>query len=78
MYQLGGHLVGDWIRLEGGVKILPVTSIFDLDIWGVLATRNPFSHLVMVVLTATFWLKLYEQTVFGLLFTHRKNMHVHG
>ena len=39
--QLGEILVGDWIRLEGGVKIVIVTSIFDLVSWGVL---QPIIH----------------------------------
>ena len=69
VYQLGEILVGDWIRLEGGVKIVLVTSIFDLVIWGVLATHNPVSHIVTIVLTATFWLK-YEQ-ISDLVFASR-------
>ncbi len=35
------------------VKIVRVTSIFDLVIWGVLATHNPLGHFVMVGLTVT-------------------------
>ncbi len=60
VYLLGGLLAEDWIRLEGGVKIVLVIAYLTWDIWGVLATHNPSSHLFMVGPTVPFWLK-YEQ-----------------
>ena len=45
------------------VKIVLVMAYLTWDIWGVLATHNPSSHLFMVCLTATCWLKLEEQIV---------------
>ena len=42
------------------VKIVLVVAYLTWDIWGVLATHNPSSHLFMVGPTVPFWLK-YEQ-----------------
>ena len=40
VYGLGFDLVGDRIRLEGGVKIKLVICIIMLEIRGSIATRN--------------------------------------
>ena len=45
VYQLGEILVGDWIRLEGGVKIVLVTSYILTWVFGVF--WQPIIHLVI-------------------------------
>ena len=53
-----------------------ITSIFDLVIWGVLATHNPLGHCLLLVLLLPFWLKLYEQIV-ELLFAYARHGNKH-